>query len=344
MPADVRALDPAGIRINARSVLRRLEFVLGASGPGKRLAAGGPWADLLAAEATARGWVSGEGPAPDAAVWFAPEPDEGEGEGAAAFLARHADAAAVCVIGANAPPPETHAPVMDRAFSLQQPLSFWFAPLLRAALGRRVSAAGGAFLRGTGLDKVVGGRTCGFRRCGVRERYWLRNDLPSPRREATGPGDAAADAAISVCGLGHLPLVGATAASAATVVAVGLLAPALGTGLTRTAVLGIAVAATALSLVLEEWAGKRYLTSDPREFVLDEVAGMALALSFLPDPASFAGLAAAFCAFRFFDIFKPGISWIEKRPLRGTIVWDDLLAGLYAGIALWVTARVWGGF
>jgi phosphatidylglycerophosphatase A len=42
-------------------------------------------------------------------------------------------------------------------------------------------------------------------------------------------------------------------------------------------------------------------------------------------------IVAAFFAFRFFDIFKPGIHWIEERGWPGTIVWDDLLAGLYAG-------------
>jgi phosphatidylglycerophosphatase A len=85
-----------------------------------------------------------------------------------------------------------------------------------------------------------------------------------------------------------------------------------------------------LCCLLEGWARKHYFAEDPREVVLDEVAGMSLAL--LIAGPGLGVIIAAFFAFRFFDIFKFGIHWIEKRRIHGTIVWDDLLAGIYAGL------------
>jgi phosphatidylglycerophosphatase A len=100
----------------------------------------------------------------------------------------------------------------------------------------------------------------------------------------------------------------------------------------------LAGVASLVCALLEKWAHRHYLAEDPREVVLDEVAGMALALA-IAGPG-FWTVAAAFFAFRFFDIFKPGIHWIEERGWPGTIVWDDLLAGVYAGGAVAVGARI----
>jgi phosphatidylglycerophosphatase A len=46
-------------------------------------------------------------------------------------------------------------------------------------------------------------------------------------------------------------------------------------------------------------------------------------------------IAAAFIAFRFFDIFKIGVHWVERRGWPGGIVWDDVLSGLYGGTLVW---------
>jgi phosphatidylglycerophosphatase A len=43
---------------------------------------------------------------------------------------------------------------------------------------------------------------------------------------------------------------------------------------------------------------------------------------------------AGFFAFRFFDIFKFGIDWVERLPVGGKVVWDDVLAGVYAGVVV----------
>ncbi len=68
---------------------------------------------------------------------------------------------------------------------------------------------------------------------------------------------------------------------------------------------------------------------DPKEVVIDEVAGFLLTMLFLP--CSWLALCLGFFLFRFFDILKPYPIRHAER-LRGGfgIVLDDLLAGLYA--------------
>jgi len=68
---------------------------------------------------------------------------------------------------------------------------------------------------------------------------------------------------------------------------------------------------------------------DPSAVVIDEVAGLSVAMFLLPPTGP--GLALGFVLFRFFDIVKPfPIRRVER--LRGGygIVADDLVAGLYA--------------
>jgi len=68
---------------------------------------------------------------------------------------------------------------------------------------------------------------------------------------------------------------------------------------------------------------------DPRQCVIDEVAGQMVCLWFLPQTIGFYG--AAFLLFRFFDILKPfPIKASEKIPHGIGIMLDDVLAGLYA--------------
>lgn len=75
--------------------------------------------------------------------------------------------------------------------------------------------------------------------------------------------------------------------------------------------------------------------ADPPEVVVDEVAGVWLALAVLPaqllaEPLLAAG--AAFLLFRVFDIAKPWpVSWCEHLPGGWGIMLDDLAAGLIAG-------------
>ena len=77
---------------------------------------------------------------------------------------------------------------------------------------------------------------------------------------------------------------------------------------------------------------------DPREIVVDELAGQCT--TFVPavmltqlNPLLVAGL--GFFLFRLFDIAKPfPIKKLEKLPAGWGILADDLLAGLYAAVIL----------
>lgn len=72
---------------------------------------------------------------------------------------------------------------------------------------------------------------------------------------------------------------------------------------------------------------------DPPQAVIDEAAGLTVALCFVP--CTWFNIIAGFCLFRLFDIFKPfPIKKIERLKGGWGIVADDLAAGLYAMFAL----------
>jgi phosphatidylglycerophosphatase A len=68
---------------------------------------------------------------------------------------------------------------------------------------------------------------------------------------------------------------------------------------------------------------------DPGAIVIDEVAGMTLAV--LPFPLTPAVLGVGFLLFRLFDIVKPFPARASQRlPGGAGVMLDDLVAGLYA--------------
>lgn len=79
---------------------------------------------------------------------------------------------------------------------------------------------------------------------------------------------------------------------------------------------------------------------DSRLIVIDETAGMFLALSFLPY-YDFKVFTAAFIAFRVFDIFKVYPAAILQK-LKGSsgIMLDDIVAGLYVNVILQALLRM----
>ena len=94
---------------------------------------------------------------------------------------------------------------------------------------------------------------------------------------------------------------------------------------------------------IEETRGKE--DHDPGEIVIDEVVGMWLTLlpfsyvlwstgtfiTILPWP----GLVAGFFLFRFFDILKPfPVSWADRKHTPFGVMFDDVLAGIYAALCL----------
>lgn len=75
---------------------------------------------------------------------------------------------------------------------------------------------------------------------------------------------------------------------------------------------------------------------DRSEFVLDEVVGFLITMTWIPFTWPY--LLAGFLLFRFFDIVKPfPISWMDRRIPGGFgVVADDLLAGIFASVLMQV--------
>jgi phosphatidylglycerophosphatase A len=79
---------------------------------------------------------------------------------------------------------------------------------------------------------------------------------------------------------------------------------------------------------------------DPTSVVIDEVAGMLLALIAAPPGLAWAGL--LFFLFRVFDVWKPyPIDRLQSLPGGWGIVADDLLAGVYAALVGRLAHVVW---
>ena len=88
------------------------------------------------------------------------------------------------------------------------------------------------------------------------------------------------------------------------------------------------------------WAAQHYATdcgeTDPQRVVIDEVAGTVIAMGMVR-AAPIGVQLAALVAFRVFDIWKPGpIRKLEHlQPVGVGIMFDDLLAGVFAGLLVW---------
>ncbi len=187
----------------------------------------------------------------------------------------------------------------------------------------------GGILRPFLASEAVGSRACTIRIPQASE--WLFLKTPGAKQSVESGG--LREMAVTLFGLGRFPIMPATLASAVMLVlALWLRARVGGAGFWEIT-LAVAGLATISAVALESWAERRFLTSDPREFVLDEVAGLALTWAMLPPSSGWEIIVLGFLLFRIFDIFKWGIHWVERLRLPGVIVWDDLLAGAYAGFA-----------
>jgi phosphatidylglycerophosphatase A len=95
------------------------------------------------------------------------------------------------------------------------------------------------------------------------------------------------------------------------------------------------------------WAADAYTAetgvADPGPVVIDEVAGLwlTLALAASLDPAHYV---AGFVFFRLADILKPWpVGWADREIKGGLgVMVDDILAGLYAALLLYLTTAVLG--
>jgi phosphatidylglycerophosphatase A len=125
-----------------------------------------------------------------------------------------------------------------------------------------------------------------------------------------------------------------TVASAVTAVALWLLNPSL------PALAASLIVVTGLGTWAADEAERALGGKDPGVIVVDEVAGMMLAV--LAVPLTPAVLLVGFLLFRVFDVLKPFPANVAQR-LRGGlgVMVDDLIAGLYA-LALVVVAMALG--
>jgi phosphatidylglycerophosphatase A len=147
-----------------------------------------------------------------------------------------------------------------------------------------------------------------------------------PRRG--GVRDALATVVATGLGSGYSPIAPGTAGSA-----VGLALLWAMSGLSPLAQAGAIVAVSALGVAAATRVARRVGLEDPGLVVIDEVAGMWVTLWLLP----FTPLVAAlgFVAFRAMDVWKP---WparqLEHLPAGWGIMADDLMAGVYANLAV----------
>lgn len=107
------------------------------------------------------------------------------------------------------------------------------------------------------------------------------------------------------------------------------------------------VAAIPVVYVVGAWAAtlaeRHFGHDDPGPVVIDEILGMLLTLVLLP--VSWTGALAGFVLFRIFDILKPPpCRQLEKLAGGWGIMSDDVLAALYAHVALRVLAALAPGW
>ncbi len=144
----------------------------------------------------------------------------------------------------------------------------------------------------------------------------------------------------------------------ATWLGVGLLPGAPGTwgslaalpfayGLVSAGGVWVLAVGTILVFLAGLWASGRAAAAlgaaDPRQVVVDEVAGQWLAL--IPVALDLRYWLVAFVAFRLADILKPWPVSLAENRLKGAmgIMADDIVAGVYAGIIAWAAA-LWLGY
>ncbi|OGL25021.1 MAG: hypothetical protein A3G44_07775 [Candidatus Rokubacteria bacterium RIFCSPLOWO2_12_FULL_73_47] len=131
----------------------------------------------------------------------------------------------------------------------------------------------------------------------------------------------------TVGGSGYAPVAPGTAGSAVTVLLLWLVP------FSRTGLAAFLVAVTLVGTWAAHRAARVLGVKDPGAIVVDEVAGMTLAV--LPFPLTLPTLAAGFVLFRVFDILKPPPARASQRLAGGVgVMVDDLIAGAYAALVL----------
>lgn len=131
----------------------------------------------------------------------------------------------------------------------------------------------------------------------------------------------------------------------ATMGGVGRLKPAPGTWgsllvlpaalLGPVATLSLAILVTIIGFYAVRDVLRETPDQDPGWIVVDEAAGMLIALAGLSVDANIWGVLIAFSLFRIFDILKPWpISWADQQEGAFGVMLDDVVAGALAALAL----------
>jgi phosphatidylglycerophosphatase A len=140
-------------------------------------------------------------------------------------------------------------------------------------------------------------------------------------------------AVATALGAGYAPIAPGTVGSAVGLL-LWLVLPS------STLVQGLAILAL---FVAGSWSGsvaeRHFGRTDPGQVVVDEVAGMLVTLFLVPAGAvGWAGALGAFLLFRIADIVKPfPANRFERLPGGIGIMADDMMAGIYANVALRLT-------
>lgn len=107
----------------------------------------------------------------------------------------------------------------------------------------------------------------------------------------------------------------------------------------------ILLAVGVVTLFISVWssgAAERMFGHDARKIVIDEWAGMFIALAFVP--YSLVNYFIGFVAFRALDVIKlPPAAQAEKLPRGWGVTMDDVVAGIYANAITQVAVRLMAG-
>jgi phosphatidylglycerophosphatase A len=141
----------------------------------------------------------------------------------------------------------------------------------------------------------------------------------------------------TTCGAGYFPYGPGTMGALAGILVwlpLHLYAPASVTTL-------VTLALIAVFTVLGVWSAsvaERYWGQDPSRVVIDETVGQWISLLPVTALSPWWTILLAFAMFRFFDIVKPlGVRRMEQLPAGYGIMADDILAGIYGALVVFLT-------
>ena len=113
---------------------------------------------------------------------------------------------------------------------------------------------------------------------------------------------------------------------------------------------GFGLVAAGLLIAYGKWAAAYFRQADPGPVILDEYAGFAVTVLFVPVPERWLGhpwwlfgfVAGLYVLFRLTDTLKiPPSNWLERLPWGWGILCDDLSAGVQANVVAQVVVRMW---